>query len=74
VPRFDGLDEKDSSQSSMSEISFAASQNMDEWRYALIDEAPVRKQKRRPAKEKKKSKRHWFSCFPKDEESVADGE
>ncbi|KAL6906857.1 hypothetical protein GGI43DRAFT_380384 [Trichoderma evansii] len=69
VSRFDGFDEEDSSPSSMSEISFAASQDLDEWRYALIDEAPIRKQKRRPAKEKKKSKRHWFSCFPKDEES-----
>lgn len=74
VSRFDGFDEGDSSPSSMSELSFAASQDLDEWRYALIDEAPVRKQKQRPAKDKKKSKRHWFSCFSKDEESVADGE
>ncbi|KAK1246838.1 hypothetical protein MKX08_000640 [Trichoderma sp. CBMAI-0020] len=69
VSRFDGFDEQDSSPSSMSELSFAASQDMDEWRHALIEEAPVRKQKRRPDKAKKKSKRHWFSCFPKDEES-----
>ncbi|KAL9476715.1 hypothetical protein ACSS6W_006556 [Trichoderma asperelloides] len=74
VSRFDGFDEGDSNPSSLSEISFAASQDLDEWRYALIEEAPVRKQKRQPVKEKKKSKRHWFSCFPKDEESVADGE
>lgn len=74
VSRFDGFDEQDSSPSSMSALSFAASQDMDEWRYALIEEAPVRKQKRRPNKAKKKSKRHWFSCFPKDEESVSDGE
>ncbi|KAL7799125.1 hypothetical protein V8C37DRAFT_416828 [Trichoderma ceciliae] len=71
VSRLDGLEEKDSSLSSMSEISFAPSQDMGEWRYALIDEAPVRKQKRRPAKEKKKSKRHWFPCFPRDEESIS---
>jgi hypothetical protein len=58
----------------MSELSFAASQDVDEWRYALIEEAPARKQKRRPDKAKKKSKRHWFSCFPKDEESVSDRE
>lgn len=73
VSRFDGFDEEASSPSSMSEISFAASQDLDEWRYALIEEAPVRKQKRRPDKANKKSKRHWFSCFPKDEESVPDG-
>ncbi|UKZ62209.1 uncharacterized protein TrAtP1_003464 [Trichoderma atroviride] len=74
VSRFDGFDEQDSSPSSMSALSFAASQDMDEWRHALIEEAPVRKQKRRPDKAKKKSKRHWFSCFPKDEESVSDRE
>lgn len=75
VSRFDGLEEEeDFSQSSMSEISFAPSQDVDEWRYALIDEAPVRKQKRRAAKEKLKSKRRWFPCFPKDDESVEDGE
>ncbi|RFU78793.1 hypothetical protein TARUN_3439 [Trichoderma arundinaceum] len=72
VPRFDGFE--DSSQSSMSEISFAPSQDMDEWRYAMIDEAPVRKQKRQPAKGKEKLKRRWFPCFLKDDESVADGE
>lgn len=74
VSGFDGFDEEDSSPSSMSALSFAASQDVDEWRYALIEEAPVRKQKRRPDKAKKKSKRHWFSCFPKDEESVSDRE
>lgn len=74
VSRFDGFEEEDSSPSSMSALSFAASQDMDEWRYALIEDAPVRKQKRRPDKAKKKSKRHWFSCFPKDEESVSDRE
>jgi hypothetical protein len=74
VSRFDGFDEENSSPSSMSELSFAASQDVDEWRYALIEEAPARKQKRRPDKAKKKSKRHWFSCFPKDEESVSDRE
>ncbi|KAL7922610.1 hypothetical protein ACQKWADRAFT_74331 [Trichoderma austrokoningii] len=74
VSRFDGFDEDDSSPSSMSELSFAPSQDVDEWRYALIEEAPVRKQKRRPDKAKKKTKRHWFSCFPTDEESVPDGE
>ncbi|KAL6878694.1 hypothetical protein J3F83DRAFT_768084 [Trichoderma novae-zelandiae] len=72
VPGFDGTKDKYSSQSSGSEISFAASQDMDEWRFALIDEAPVRKQKRRPAKEKKKKhKRRWFPCFTKDDESIS---
>ncbi|KAL7914797.1 hypothetical protein GGI35DRAFT_158864 [Trichoderma velutinum] len=74
VPKFDGLEEEDSSGSSMSQISFAPSQDMDEWRFALIDEAPVRKQKRRTAKDKGKTKRHWFPCFTRDESSVADGE
>ncbi|KAK4075483.1 uncharacterized protein Triagg1_4604 [Trichoderma aggressivum f. europaeum] len=73
VPKFDGLEEEDSSGSSMSQISFAPSQDMDEWRFALIDEAPVRKQKRRAAKDKGKRKRHWFPCFTRDEDSVADG-
>ncbi|KAL7897527.1 hypothetical protein HDV63DRAFT_258628 [Trichoderma sp. SZMC 28014] len=74
VSRFDGYEEEDSSPSSMSALSFAPSQDVDEWRYALIEEAPVRKQKRRPDKAKKKSKRHWFSCFPGDEESVPEEE
>ncbi|KAL7936875.1 hypothetical protein V8C35DRAFT_277384 [Trichoderma chlorosporum] len=73
VPRFDGPEEEDSSGSSMSQISFAPSQDMDEWRFALIDEAPVRK-KKRPSKDKRKPKRRWFPCFTKDEDSVADGE
>ncbi|KAL7802397.1 hypothetical protein V8C44DRAFT_294351 [Trichoderma aethiopicum] len=77
VPGFDGTKDKYSSGSSGTEISFAASQDMDEWRYALIEEAPIRKQKRRPAKEKKKKKKHrrrWLPCFTKDDQSVADGE
>ncbi|TFB04288.1 hypothetical protein CCMA1212_003638 [Trichoderma ghanense] len=75
VPGFDGTKDKYSSESSGTEISFAASQDMDEWRFALIDEAPVRKPKRRPAKEKKKKhKRRWLPCFPKDDESGADGD
>ncbi|PNP53142.1 hypothetical protein THARTR1_06352 [Trichoderma harzianum] len=73
VSKFDGLEEEDSSGSSMSQISFAPSQDMDEWRFALIDEAPVRKQKKRATKDKGKTKRHWFPCFTRDEDSVADG-
>ncbi|KAL6830760.1 hypothetical protein J3E69DRAFT_353933 [Trichoderma sp. SZMC 28015] len=73
VPKFDGFEEEDSIGSSMSQISFAPSQDMDEWRFALIDEAPVRKQKRRATKDKKKTKRRWFPCFTRDEDSVADG-
>ncbi|KAH0532740.1 hypothetical protein TsFJ059_001388 [Trichoderma semiorbis] len=73
VPKFDGFEEEDSSGSSMSQISFAPSQDMDEWRFALIDEAPVRKQKRQAAKDKRKTKRRWFPCFTRDEDSVADG-
>ncbi|KAL7942236.1 hypothetical protein V8C42DRAFT_360312 [Trichoderma barbatum] len=71
VPKFDGLEEEDSSESSMSQISFAPSQDMDEWRFALIDEAPVRKQKRRPANEKRKARRRWFPCFARDEDSIS---
>ncbi|KAL7801359.1 hypothetical protein V8C43DRAFT_301370 [Trichoderma afarasin] len=73
VPKFDGFEEEDSSGSSMSQISFAPSQDMDEWRFALIDEAPIRKQKRRATKDKRKTKRRWFPCFTRDEDSVADG-
>lgn len=78
VPGFDGPKDQFSSGSSGSEISFAVSQDMDEWRLALIEEAPVRKQKRRPAKEKKKKKkkhrRRWFPCFRKGDDSAADGD
>ncbi|PNY26891.1 Uncharacterized protein TCAP_03181 [Tolypocladium capitatum] len=53
------------------EISFAPSQDMDEWRYALMEEAPVRK-KRVP--KHKKSKKHCLPCFPGDDEQTTDAE
>lgn len=59
------------SNSTNTEISFAPSQDMDEWRYALMDEAPVRR-KRVP--KHKKSKSHCLPCFPGDDEQTTDAE
>ncbi|RCI11573.1 hypothetical protein L249_7258 [Ophiocordyceps polyrhachis-furcata BCC 54312] len=53
------------------EISFAPSQ-VDEWRYALIDEVPVRKKKRNM--KPKRPKRSCFPCFRAKEKSAPDGD
>lgn len=55
--QMDGFDDTELSDSPNTEISFARS-NMDEWRYALIDEVPDKK-KKKAAKGKKKRR-----CFP----------
>ncbi|PHH78767.1 hypothetical protein CDD82_2862 [Ophiocordyceps australis] len=60
-----------SSATTKTEISFVHPQDMDEWRYALIDEAPVRKQKRAP---KKKAKSHCLPCFPAEDGHATDTE
>ncbi|RDA88011.1 hypothetical protein CP532_3412 [Ophiocordyceps camponoti-leonardi (nom. inval.)] len=53
------------------EISFAPSQ-VDEWRYALIDEVPVRKKKRNTKPQRRK--RSCFPCFRAKEKSAPDGD
>lgn len=58
--------------SSNTEISFAPSKDMDEWRYALIDEVPTRKKKQSP--NGKKNKPCCLPCFPGDEEPTTDGD
>ncbi|PHH65471.1 hypothetical protein CDD81_2251 [Ophiocordyceps australis] len=60
-----------SSATTKTEISFVHPQDMDEWRYALIDEAPVRKQKRAP---KKKAKSRCLPCFPAEDGHATDPE
>ena len=57
--QMDGFDDTEPSDSPNTEISFARSNDMDEWRYALIDEVPDKKKKKKAAKGKKKRR-----CFP----------
>lgn len=62
--------------SQSTEISFAASQEVDEFRYALIDEAPVRKKnkKKKRSPRKKRPKHHCLPCFTKEDEFNTDQE
>ncbi|EQL00713.1 hypothetical protein OCS_03574 [Ophiocordyceps sinensis CO18] len=64
--QIDGHHEGPPSTSINTQISFAPARDMDEWRYALIEEAPVRKQKRAP--KAKKPKTHCLPCFPGEDD------
>ncbi|OAQ63344.1 hypothetical protein VFPPC_09200 [Pochonia chlamydosporia 170] len=70
VTQLDGYTGSGPSQSTGTEVSFARSQDMDEFRYALIDEAPVRKKKHRSAK--KRPARRCLPCFPAEEDLTTD--
>ncbi|KAG6001907.1 hypothetical protein E4U21_003657 [Claviceps maximensis] len=70
----DGINGSGSSgpaQSINTEISFAEPQRMDEFRFALIDEAPVRKKKDRSGK-KKRPGRRCLPCFPAEDDFTTD--
>ncbi|KAM3513983.1 hypothetical protein MY11210_002415 [Beauveria gryllotalpidicola] len=58
----DGFDDTEPSDSPNTEISFAPSNGMDEWRYAMIDEVPKKKKKAK-ATTGKKPKKHCLHCF-----------
>ncbi|KJZ76580.1 hypothetical protein HIM_03916 [Hirsutella minnesotensis 3608] len=62
--QMDGYQDGFLSTGANTEISFAQDQDMDEWRYALIDEAPKRKEKRRP--KAKGSRKYCLPCFSAD--------
>lgn len=69
--QLDGYNGSGPLQSSGTEISFAKSQDIDEFRYALIAEAPVRKKKQRSEK-KKPTRRRCLPCFPAEEDLTTD--
>ncbi|UNI15116.1 hypothetical protein JDV02_001682 [Purpureocillium takamizusanense] len=63
--QYDGPPGRESSSSANTEIAFTRPQDMDEWTYALIDEAPARKQRlHRHGTKQKKAKSHCLPCFP----------
>ncbi|KAG6215734.1 hypothetical protein E4U34_005497 [Claviceps purpurea] len=66
----DGFGSSGPPQSMNTEMSFAEPQRMDEFRYALIDEAPARKPKRRSGK--KRPCRRCLPCFPRDDDLTTD--
>lgn len=70
--QLDGYQGRGPNTSTNTEISFAPSRNMDEWRYALIDEVPERK-RRRPRKEKK-SRNRCLPCLPGEDQYSTDTE
>ncbi|KAJ2971930.1 hypothetical protein NQ176_g7447 [Zarea fungicola] len=71
--QMDGFDNTDPSDSPNTEISFAHSKAMDEWRYALIDEVPAKKRKKKAAGSRK-GKKHCLSCFDHSPSTVTEGE
>ncbi|QUC18229.1 uncharacterized protein UV8b_02470 [Ustilaginoidea virens] len=70
--QLDGYDNSGPSQSTNTEISFAGPQDMDEYRYALIEEAPARKKKNRVGK--KRARRRCLPCFPAKDDLTTDTE
>ncbi|KID63728.1 heat repeat protein, partial [Metarhizium hybridum] len=68
--QLDGYNGSRPSQSTGTEISFAQSQDIDEFRYALIDEVPPRKKKHRLRK--KRPTRRCLPCFPVEEDLTTD--
>ncbi|KAM3455493.1 hypothetical protein MY5147_001372 [Beauveria neobassiana] len=58
----DGFDDTGPSDSPNTEISFAPSNGMDEWRYAMIDEVPKKKKKDK-TNTRQRTKRHCLHCF-----------
>lgn len=71
--QYDGPHERESSSSANTEVAFTRPQDMDEWTYALIDEAPVRKHRlHRHGTKQKKSKKHCLPCFPGSDELTPD--
>lgn len=71
--QMDGFDNTDPSDSPNTEISFAHPKTMDEWRYALIDEVPAKKKKKRAAAGKK-GKKHCLSCFDHSPSTATESE
>lgn len=69
LPQVDGP-RAEMGSSTNTEISFAPSQDVDELRYALIDEAPVRKHRNRRARKARKPKSHCLPCFPGGDEPM----
>lgn len=67
--QFDG---KDSSVGNTTEISFVTSKDVDDWRYALIDEISPRRKKQHAAV-KKHSLSRCIPCYPNDDQTT-DGE
>ncbi|KAG5973874.1 hypothetical protein E4U55_000216 [Claviceps digitariae] len=70
----DGINGSGSSrptQSINTEISFAEPQQMDEFRFALIDEAPARRKNGRSGK-KKRTGRRCLPCFPAEDDFTTD--
>ncbi|KAK2600221.1 hypothetical protein QQS21_005017 [Conoideocrella luteorostrata] len=70
--QLDGYEDSGPSQSTHTEISFTEPKKMDEFRYALIDEAPTRKNKK--GSRRKRPSRRCLPCFPKADDFTTDTE
>ncbi|EGX90515.1 hypothetical protein CCM_06935 [Cordyceps militaris CM01] len=70
----DGFNDTDPSDSPNTEISFAPTNGMDEWRYAMIDEVPKKKKKKKKANTTpgKKPRKHCLSCFDHSPSTVTE--
>ncbi|KAM3503880.1 hypothetical protein MY10362_003911 [Beauveria mimosiformis] len=69
--QIDGFDDTGPSDSPNTEISFAPSNGMNEWRYAMIDEVP-KKKKGAKANTGKRTKRHCLHCFDHSPSTVTE--
>ncbi|KAJ6788428.1 hypothetical protein PWT90_07352 [Aphanocladium album] len=72
LSQMDGWDDTCPSDSPNTEISFAPSNGMDEWRYAMIEEVPQKKKKGK-ATGGKKGKKHCLSCFNHSPSTATEG-
>lgn len=68
----DGFEDTEPSDTPNTEISFARSNEMNEWRYAMIDEVPKNSKKARAAAGKKR-KKHCLSCFDNSPSTATEG-
>ncbi|KAJ3473358.1 hypothetical protein NLG97_g10348 [Lecanicillium saksenae] len=68
----DGWDDTGPRDSPNTEISFAPSNGMDEWRYAMIEEVPKKKKKGKTTGGKK-PKKHCLSCFDHSPSTATEG-
>lgn len=70
--QLDGHRDTEESESPGTEISFASPRDMDEWRYALIDEVPAKSTKTAHRVGNKKKKKVCLPCFPRKSDISTD--
>ncbi|CEJ81701.1 hypothetical protein VHEMI01817 [[Torrubiella] hemipterigena] len=70
--QLDGHRDTEESDSPQTEISFASPRDMDEWRYALVDELPEKSAKKQKPTGNKKKKKGCLPCFTRKSDISTD--